>query len=64
MFRFGILLRALQLAKTQGLTLTDEASAIELLGKKPLLIPGSVRNLKVTYANDLATVQALFHIEM
>ena len=64
MFRFGILLRALQLAKTQRLTLTDEASAVELLGKKPLLIPGNLRNLKVTYAHDLATVQALFHIEM
>ena len=64
MFRFGVLLHALQMAKMQRLTLTDEASAVELLGKKPLLIPGSVRNLKVTYADDLATAEALFHIEM
>jgi 2-C-methyl-D-erythritol 4-phosphate cytidylyltransferase len=55
MFRHGTLLRALG-----GVAhATDEATAVEALGLKPKLVPGSVRNLKVTYAGDLAIAAAL-----
>ena len=50
MFRHGTLLRALGGAAV----VTDEAAAVEALGLKPRLVPGSLRNLKVTYAEDVA----------
>ena len=57
MFRHGLLLRALVEAEARGAQvaagITDEASAVELLGLKPRLVEGSARNLKVTYAADM-----------
>jgi 2-C-methyl-D-erythritol 4-phosphate cytidylyltransferase len=57
MFRHGLLLRSLVDAEARGPqvagAITDEASAIELLGLAPKLVEGSARNLKVTYAADL-----------
>ena len=50
MFRHGTLLRALGGAAV----VTDEAAAVEALGLKPRLVPGSLRNLKVTYPEDVA----------
>ena len=40
-------------------TVTDEAGAIENLGLKPRLVMGDVRNLKVTYAEDLALAELI-----
>ena len=48
MFRHGTLLRAIGGAGH----VTDEASAVEALGLRPRLVPGSGRNLKVTFAGD------------
>jgi 2-C-methyl-D-erythritol 4-phosphate cytidylyltransferase len=42
---------------------TDEAEAIESLGLKPKLVTGELRNLKVTYVQDLAVVSALMLLE-
>jgi 2-C-methyl-D-erythritol 4-phosphate cytidylyltransferase len=56
MFRAGLLARALREAKGR---VTDEASAIEQLGMRPRLVPGSRENLKVTYPEDLAIAQAI-----
>ena len=53
MFRLGELHAALESARTQGLALTDEASAMELAGHPVQLVPGSPRNLKVTLPADL-----------
>ncbi len=55
MFRHGTLLRALGGAAGA----TDEASAAEALGLKPKLVSGSLRNIKVTFAGDLAIAAAL-----
>lgn len=63
-FRFGLLTKALHRAQAQGEVLTDEAAAIERLGLKPLLVPGSLRNAKITYAHDLPLVNALMSVEM
>ena len=52
MFPVGVLTRALAHAMRAGREITDEASAVELLGDTPLLIPGSMRNFKVTWPED------------
>jgi 2-C-methyl-D-erythritol 4-phosphate cytidylyltransferase len=59
MFRHGTLLRAL----ADAADATDEASAVEALGLRPRLVPGTVRNLKVTYADDIAIAAALLRTE-
>lgn len=50
MFRYHLLLEALHSSGTRGVT--DEASAIERLGHRPRLVPGSPGNLKVTFPDD------------
>ena len=59
MFRFSILYQALKQAKQQQLVVTDEASAVELLGYQPKLIIGSHDNLKITYPADLLLAEYL-----
>lgn len=53
MFRIGDLTDALTKASQNGLEITDEASAFEYLGQKPLLVEGSSENFKITYPADL-----------
>lgn len=60
MFRYAMLKEAL--SKFNG-SPTDEAEAIEALGFKPSLVNGELRNLKITYAQDLAVVSALMQLE-
>ncbi len=54
MFEREKLLNALQLALEQKLNVTDEASAIELLGGHPKLVHGRADNIKITQPEDLA----------
>ncbi|MDB5880244.1 MAG: 2-C-methyl-D-erythritol 4-phosphate cytidylyltransferase [Ramlibacter sp.] len=56
MFRIGMLMQALERAGGQA---TDEASAIEGLGQRPLLVPGGAQNFKVTYPDDFALAEAV-----
>lgn len=53
MFALGQLKYALQSAQAQGLTVTDEASALELMGISPLLVADRRDNIKVTLPEDL-----------
>ncbi len=53
LFRYGILLEALQKAVKENLPITDEASAVELLGLKVLLVEGHRDNIKITRQEDL-----------
>lgn len=55
MFRYGLLRDALR-AYIDELP-TDEASVIERRGLRPRLVPGSARNIKVTFAADLAIAE-------
>jgi 2-C-methyl-D-erythritol 4-phosphate cytidylyltransferase len=57
MFPAGRLLGALQAAQAQGAVTTDEASALERAGYRPLLIPGSARNFKVTWPEDFELME-------
>jgi len=56
MFRYGLLKKALQQA---GGAPTDEAQAVEALGLQPKLVAGELRNLKITYPQDLALAAAI-----
>lgn len=59
LFRAGLLCRALAAANLEGIT--DEASAVEKLGVRPLLIQGDVRNLKLTQPQDAYIVRLLLN---
>ena len=48
MFRYELLTHALGASPE----VTDEAQAVESLGLSPLLVPGSVRNIKITLPED------------
>lgn len=52
LFRAGLLAEAFAHAARHGATPTDEASAVEALGQRPLLVPGALINLKVTWPDD------------
>ncbi len=56
MFRYHLLKEALE--RFDGVP-TDEAQAIEALGLQPKLVVGSLRNMKVTYPQDVALMEAL-----
>lgn len=56
MFRLGLLQDALDTATGD---VTDEASAIEATGRRPLLVPGSLENFKITWPADFALAERL-----
>lgn len=53
MFRFGMLLDVLRRALDAGLLVTDEASAIEWAGHRPIMVESHADNLKITRPEDL-----------
>ena len=53
MFRIGKLRSALQQAIYKQLLVTDEASAMELAGYHPRMVPGQRDNIKITVPSDL-----------
>lgn len=61
MFNTQRLLTALSQALHKGLTVTDEASAIEYLGDDVALIEGEAANMKITRPEDLAL--AAFYLQ-
>ncbi|AKU20267.1 2-C-methyl-D-erythritol 4-phosphate cytidylyltransferase [Massilia sp. NR 4-1] len=52
MFSYALLLRALSSAPDAS-AITDDASAVEMLGLSPQLVEGHPRNLKVTLPSDI-----------
>lgn len=63
MFRLQTLKDALQGAKQQQLTVTDEASAIELSGLKPMMVEGHSDNIKITVPQDLALASLFLQLQ-
>jgi len=53
MFRYGLLCEALQKALDDGYEVTDEASAMEHAGHRPLMVESHTDNIKITRAADL-----------
>jgi len=56
MFRIGLLMQALE---RSGNHVTDEASAVEALGRRPLLVRGGALNFKITFPEDFALAEAV-----
>lgn len=61
MFRYRLLTNALE--NFDGVP-TDEAQAIESLGFEPKLVTGSLRNMKVTYPQDMALMELFIQKEI
>ena len=60
MFRLGALADALAPHAASGFAgITDEASAMEAAGHRPLLVRGSAQNIKVTWPEDFALAEAV-----
>ena len=57
MFRYKLLVEALSMMG--GISMTDDAGAIEALGLHPKLVLSDARNLKVTYPQDLALAELI-----
>lgn len=53
-FRLGLLRECLQRALTEEKLITDESSAIESYGYRPLMVQGRSDNIKITRPEDLA----------
>ena len=62
MFRLGALRDALNGALEAGGLVTDEASAMEWAGHRPLLVEGRADNLKITRPEDLALAE--FYLQL
>jgi 2-C-methyl-D-erythritol 4-phosphate cytidylyltransferase/2-C-methyl-D-erythritol 2,4-cyclodiphosphate synthase len=58
-FRVDRLRAALTEIERRGLTVTDEAMAIELTGGRVALVPGDEQNLKLTTPGDARVIEAL-----
>ena len=61
MFRFHVLRAAFAQADIEHIT--DEAQAVEGLGLRPRIVPGSRTNLKITFPEDLGLVAAILAVE-
>jgi 2-C-methyl-D-erythritol 4-phosphate cytidylyltransferase len=59
MFRRDVLQRALEGAVAQGISVTDEAQAVEALGLRPKLIAGDADNIKITLPEDLLRAERI-----
>jgi len=59
LFRRGELVAALESARAAGVSVTDEAMAMERLGHRPLLVEGAESNIKITTAADFALAEFL-----
>jgi len=57
MFHLHTLKQALEDAKSQQITVTDEASAIELVGLQAMMVEGHADNIKITLPADLALAE-------
>ena len=51
--KLGILKYAIEKALQDGITITDEASALEHIGETVKVVQGRSDNIKITYADDL-----------
>ncbi len=58
-FRMALLVEAYEAAFRDGVTLTDEAMAVERLGRPVTAVPGSARNRKITTPDDLAWAESV-----
>ncbi len=58
-FEHGLILGALEKARSDGAELTDDCAAVERLGMPVYLSAGSYENIKLTTPEDLAVAEAI-----
>lgn len=63
MFRYGILLDALQSAIEKKLPITDDAMAIEAIGMQARMVEGPLYNMKITYPEDIDYIEKQAFLE-
>lgn len=59
LFRYQLLHQCLARALTRGVDITDEASALEACGHRPLMVPGRSDNIKITRPEDLSLAELI-----
>ena len=59
MFRYGLLVKALEAMLAEQQVPTDEAAAIEYIGEQAMIIEGRRDNIKITHREDLIIAQAI-----
>ncbi len=57
MFPLGLLCQSLRAALAAGVEVTDEASAMEWAGYRPLMVEGAATNIKITRPADLSLAE-------
>ncbi len=62
-FQVPVIRRALQAAREQGLKLTDDTAACELIGQSVRLVPSLAPNPKVTVPGDLPYIAYLLPVD-
>jgi 2-C-methyl-D-erythritol 4-phosphate cytidylyltransferase len=62
-FRYGPLKSALQRALAENRVVTDESQAMELAGHRPLLVAGSVDNIKITDMQDMKLAELYLQLQ-
>ncbi len=63
-FQFDLLRRAYAAAEKEGYYGTDDASLVERIGAKVMMIEGSYSNMKITTPDDLVIAEALLGVKM
>ena len=61
MFKFGVLVKALEHVVSNNTHITDEAEAVTQIGGKVKIVIGSKNNIKVTVAEDLQLANYYLH---
>lgn len=57
MFKANVLLNAFEQSKAENINVTDESSAMEYMGFKPLLVLGAAQNFKITWPDDFQLLE-------
>ncbi len=62
-FKAGELLSAIEQARLEGVSLTDEASAMELTAAQTMLVPCSPDNIKITLPQDIQFAEMILRAQ-
>lgn len=63
-FKIGDLMNALEAVRNQNISVTDEAMAMEYVGRPPIMVQGSDMNIKITDQADLSLAERFLKASM
>ena len=63
-FKLSVIKNALEQVIQQGLKITDDASAMELSGYRPLMVDSDSRNIKITNMKDLLLAELILKTQV